>query len=158
MDLRRLRPPALFALVAAASRRCCCPIPLPTSLTYLALWVGTAAVSVILIGIETVARTHRIHSGLADEMIRAATEQFIPAGIVGALLSVVLFHSAPDALWMLPGLWQILSASGSSPPAARCREHAAAAVGISRQAWRLWRSGGPLVAVGHGCPSASDNS
>jgi hypothetical protein len=45
-------------------------------------------------------------------MIRAATEQFIPAGVVGALLSVVLFHSAPASLWMLPGLWQILFGLG----------------------------------------------
>ena len=78
----------------------------------LALWLATAAVSAILIGIEMVARTRRMHSGLADEMIHAATEQFIPAGVAGALLTVVLFRFAPQSLWMLPGLWQIVFSLG----------------------------------------------
>ena len=68
--------------------------------------------SVILIGIEMVARTRRIHSGLADEMIHAATEQFIPAGVAGVLLTFVLYRFAPQSLWMLPGLWQIVFSLG----------------------------------------------
>src|SRR5258705_5306573 len=108
----------LFALVAAGFQAFALPNPTADAFAYLVLWVATATGSVILIGTEMVARTHRIHSGLADEMIRGATEQFIPAGIAGALLSVVLFHSAPSSLWMLPGLWQILFSLGLS---AACR-------------------------------------
>ena len=74
--------------------------------------MGTAAISVALIGTEMVARTRRIHSGLADEMIHAATEQFIPAGVAGALLTFVLYRFAPQSLWMLPGLWQIVFSLG----------------------------------------------
>src|SRR5262245_66032271 len=59
-----------------------------------------------------VARTRRIQSGLADEMIHAATEQFIPAGVAGVLLTVVLYRYAPASLWMLPGLWQIVFSLG----------------------------------------------
>jgi hypothetical protein len=59
-----------------------------------------------------VARSRRIHSGLADEMIHTATEQFIPAGVAGALLTFVLLRVAPDTLWMLPGLWQIVFSLG----------------------------------------------
>src|SRR5258708_29738319 len=81
-------------------------------LGYLALWLATATISVILIGIEMVARTRQIHSGIADEMIHAATEQFIPAGVAGALLTFVLFRYAPQSLWMLPGLWQIIFSLG----------------------------------------------
>ena len=102
----------LFAVIAAWIRAILLPDPAAEVFIYLVLWVVTAAISVILIGIEMVARTRRIHSGLADEMIHAATEQFIPAGIVGALLSVVLFNSAPSSQWMLPGLWQILLGLG----------------------------------------------
>src|SRR5436305_4242258 len=88
---------------------------------YLTLWVATAGISVALIGTEMVARSRRIHSGLADAMIHAATEQFIPAGVAGALLTFVLFRFAPESLWMLPGLWQIvfslgIFASGRSLP------------------------------------------
>ncbi len=45
-------------------------------------------------------------------MIHAATEQFIPAGVAGVLLTVVLYRFAPQSLWMLPGLWQIVFSLG----------------------------------------------
>jgi hypothetical protein len=58
--------------------------------SYLLLWLGIAAASVILIGVETVTRTARAHSGLAQEMIVAAIEQFVPAAVAGALMTFVL--------------------------------------------------------------------
>jgi hypothetical protein len=79
---------------------------------YLTIWVGTAAVSVALIGAETVTRSRRLHSGLADEMIHSAIEQLIPVGVAGALLTFVLLRFAPDSLWLMPGLWQILFSLG----------------------------------------------
>jgi hypothetical protein len=102
----------LLALAAAGVQMLWLPEPAADVFSYLALWVATAAVSVVLIGIEMVARSRRIHSGLADEMIHAATEQFIPAGVAGALLTVVLYRFASDSLWMLPGLWQIVFSLG----------------------------------------------
>jgi hypothetical protein len=102
----------VLAIAAAVVQAYWLPNPAADAFTYVALWVVTALVSVILIGIEMVVRTRRIHSGLADEMIHAATEQFIPAGVAGALLTFVLFRFAPDSLWMLPGLWQILFSLG----------------------------------------------
>ena len=101
-----------LALVAAVIQALALPDPAADPFPYLALWVTTAAVSAILIGIEMVARTRRIHSGLADEMIHAATEQFIPAGVAGVLLTFVLYRFAPQSLWMLPGLWQIVFSLG----------------------------------------------
>jgi hypothetical protein len=103
---------AVLAVVAALVQAFWLPDPASDALAYLALWVATAAVSVLLIGSEMVARTRRIHSGLADEMIHAATEQFIPAGVAGLLLTVVLYRFAPQDLWMLPGLWQIVFSLG----------------------------------------------
>jgi hypothetical protein len=102
----------MLALLAAGLQTLLVPAPIDDIFAYLVLWVLTAAISVGLIGIEMVARTRRIHSGLADEMIRAASEQFIPAGIAGALVSFVLFQHAPQSLWMLPGLWQIFYSLG----------------------------------------------
>jgi hypothetical protein len=101
-----------LALLAAAVQALWLPDPATDIFGYLLLWLATAAISVILIGIEMVARTRRIHSGLADEMIHAATEQFIPAGVAGALLTFVLFRFVPQSLWMLPGLWQIVFSLG----------------------------------------------
>jgi hypothetical protein len=102
----------LLALVAAIGQALWLPDPASAILSYLALWIATASVSVLLIGAEMIARTRRVHSGLADEMIRAATEQMLPAGVAGALITFVLLRFAPQSLWMLPGLWQIVFSLG----------------------------------------------
>jgi hypothetical protein len=100
------------AVAAAGVQALWLPDPASELLGYVVIWVTTAAISILLIGIEMVARSRRIHSGLADAMIHAATEQFIPAGVAGALLTFVLFRFAPQSLWMLPGLWQIVFSLG----------------------------------------------
>jgi len=102
----------VLALAAAAVQALWLPEPATNVMAYIGLWIATATISVMLIGIETVARSRRIHRGLADEMIHAANEQFVPAGVAGALLTFVLFQFAPQSLWMLPGLWQIVFSLG----------------------------------------------
>src|SRR6266496_3456411 len=57
-------------------------------------------------------RSRRMHSGLADEMIRMAVEQFLPSALAGALITVVLVRYVPQAFWMLPGLWQVIFSLG----------------------------------------------
>jgi hypothetical protein len=79
-------------------------------LSFFAGWAATA--SGAMIWIEMQARSRRHHSGLADAMIHQAVEQFLPAGIAGALLGLMLWKFAPEALWMLPGLWQVLVSLG----------------------------------------------
>jgi len=79
---------------------------------YLAIWVGTAVISAVLIGAETITRSRRLHSALADEMIYTALEQLVPPTIAGALLTFVLVRFASESVWMLPGLWQILFSLG----------------------------------------------
>ena len=81
-------------------------------LTFLFGWALAAAVSALMIWTEMLARSRRHHSGLADAMIHQAIEQFLPAGVAGVLLAVVLWKFAPEALWLLPGLWQVLVSLG----------------------------------------------
>jgi hypothetical protein len=81
-------------------------------LTFLFGWATAAALSALMIWIEMQARSRRHHSGLADAMIHQALEQFLPAGIAGVLLAVVLGKFAPESLWMLPGFWQVLVSLG----------------------------------------------
>jgi hypothetical protein len=102
----------ILAFTAGAIQALWLPDAADHPFEYLLLWIGAAAVSIILVARETVARSQRIHSGLADEMIHAATEQFVPAGVAGTLLTLVLFRFAPQTLWMLPGLWQIVFSLG----------------------------------------------
>ena len=79
---------------------------------WVAVWVATAAVSVLLTGIDTFARARRVHGGFAREMVQSAGEQFVPAVMVGFLLTIVMLRAAPQECWMLPGLWQLIFSLG----------------------------------------------
>jgi hypothetical protein len=79
---------------------------------FLFVWAVTAAIAIVLTATETISRARRVHSGLANEMIQLAAEQFLPALAVGVLLTAVLVWTAPQELWMLPGLWQLLFSLG----------------------------------------------
>jgi hypothetical protein len=94
----------VLTILAAGAKALLLPNPAADIAGYLTLWVVVALVSAIMIGIEMVVRTRRHHSGLADEMLHTT--------VAGALLTVVLARSAPQSVWMLPGLWQIIFGFG----------------------------------------------
>ena len=79
---------------------------------FVVCWIAVALVAVVLVGVEMLARSRRLHGGMADAMILAAVEQFLPAGVAGAAVTAAVLKYAPDSIWMLPGLWQILVALG----------------------------------------------
>jgi hypothetical protein len=106
---------------------------------YLALWITVAALSVIVIGIDVVARTHRVHRGIADEMIRAAVEQMLPALAAAVLLTVVLVRFAPHHSTLLPGLWQVMLSLGVF---ASCRSLPAPMIAVA-----LWYLGSGLICI-----------
>lgn len=101
-----------FAMLAGGAQARWVPDPANHIGAYLTVWVWTALASATLIGVQMHTRTRRIHSGLADEMIRMAVEQFLPSALAGALITVVLVRYAPLAFWMIPGLWQIIFSLG----------------------------------------------
>jgi hypothetical protein len=103
---------AIFALMAAGAQAFWVPDPPNHISFYLCIWLLTAFVSAALIGVQTVTRARRMHSGIANEMIYMAVEQFLPAGGAGALITLVLVQSASSATWMLPGLWQLIFSLG----------------------------------------------
>jgi hypothetical protein len=102
----------VFAVAAAGAQTLWLPDPAQHILAYLGIWIGTAMLSAVLIGTQMHTRTRRIHSGMADEMIRMAVEQFLPSAGAGVLVTLVLMHYVPAALWMLPGIWQIVFSLG----------------------------------------------
>jgi hypothetical protein len=107
---------------------------------YLGLWIGTALVAGMIISTDVVTRSRRVHSGLADEMIQSAAEQLLPAVVAGGLLTVVLFHFAPESLRLLPGLWQIILSLGIF---ASCRSLPAPFILAG-----VWYMGAGLVCLG----------
>ena len=102
----------VLALATAAAQSTWLEDPTRQPVVFLAGWVATAAVSSALIGAEMVARTRRHHSGLADAMLVNAVEQLLPVGAAGAAIALVLLQFAPDTLWVLAGLWQVLVSLG----------------------------------------------
>ncbi|ABQ39683.1 hypothetical protein [Bradyrhizobium sp. BTAi1] len=103
---------AVVALATAAIQQVVLRDSAADPLLFLLGWAAAACISLSMIWVEMRARSRRHHSGLADAMIHQAVEQFLPAGIAGVLLAVLLWKFAPEALWMLPGLWQILTSLG----------------------------------------------
>ncbi len=80
--------------------------------TFLCVWIAVAVAGAALIGIEMIARSRRHHGGLSTAMIVNAIEQFLPSGFAGAAIAAIVWTYAPQNVWMLPGLWQILVALG----------------------------------------------
>jgi hypothetical protein len=102
----------LALLVAAAQAQWTAVHGKPDLAIWLAIWAGTAAVTVFLTGIETFARARRVHMGFAKEMVQSAVVQFLPSVVVGFLLTVVMVRVAAQECWMLPGLWELVFSLG----------------------------------------------
>ena len=75
-------------------------------------WLAAAAVCAIAVRIEMQGRSRRLHSHLADTMINQAIEQFMPAAAAALFLPLFLLRFAPDSIWLMPGLWQLLVSLG----------------------------------------------
>ncbi len=79
---------------------------------YLALWTAVAALNLAICLGDIWLRYRRSTGLLHQETTQLALGQFFPCLVAGGLLTVVLARSAPQAAWMLPGLWAILFALG----------------------------------------------
>jgi hypothetical protein len=110
---------------------------------YLALWLGAAVFCAALIGSQMLARANRIHSNMADEMIRMAVAQFMPAAVVGVVLPFLLLRARQGLFWMLPGLWQVVFGLGVFA-CCRCLPRA------------MLLAGGWFVLTGLGCIALGD--
>ena len=103
---------AVFALLAGILQAHWIPEPELHPGQYVGLWLTIACVSAALIATQMMTRANRLHSGMADEMVRLAILQFLPAGIAGAVLPMLLLQVPHSVFWMLPGLWQIIFSLG----------------------------------------------
>src|SRR5258708_6382323 len=83
----------VLAVGAAGAQALWLPDPANHILAYLGIWIWIAVLSAALIGIQMYARTRRIHSGMADEMIRMAVEQFLPSACAGTLITAALVRA-----------------------------------------------------------------
>src|SRR5262245_38075338 len=77
-------------LLAAGLQAVYLPAPVENTATYLSLWIGVAAVSVVVAGTELAWRCRQANSSLAVEHTRLAVGQFLPCVVAGGLLTIVL--------------------------------------------------------------------
>src|SRR4051794_23408142 len=75
----------LLALAAAVVQALWIDDPVREIRAYLALWIVTAALTIAIVSSEAIRRSRLVHDGLADDMLQAAAEQFIPSAIAGVL-------------------------------------------------------------------------
>ena len=102
----------LIAVLAAGIQAILLPDPAAHIWSYLSIWICTAGLSAALTGIQMYTRTRRMHSGMSQEMMHMAVEQFLPSVGAGLLITLVLVHYVPSALWMIPGIWQVIFSLG----------------------------------------------
>ncbi len=102
----------LIAVLAGAVQAILLPDPAAHFSTYLSIWICTAGLSATLTGIQMYTRTCRMHSGMSQEMMHMAVEQFLPSVGAGLLITLVLVRFVPAALWMIPGIWQVIFSLG----------------------------------------------
>ncbi len=79
---------------------------------YLSLWLCVALVSALTAALEIVIRCRRNASERSARLSRMAVEQFLPSLAVGGLLTAAIAWTAPEAAWLLPGLWSVLFGLG----------------------------------------------
>jgi len=102
----------LFALLASAVQAAWLRDPANHISAYLEIWIYTAVLSALLTGVQMYTRTRRIHSGMSNEMLRMAVEQFLPSVGAGFLVTIVLVHYVSHTVWMIPGMWQVIFGLG----------------------------------------------
>ena len=102
----------LLAFATAAAQAAFVPDPTRQMHAYLALWVGAAGLAAVAAGVGMALR--RRHPAPAWERRKtwAALEQFLPCLAAGGLLTVAVARGMPEALALLPGLWQVLFSLG----------------------------------------------
>ena len=108
--------PAAFsgavALAAATVQAVAIHDPVQQINTYLGLWIGAAVLSAMSAVFEMGVRARNASSSLTRELTFLAMEQFCPCLVAGALVTMVVVRSAPECVWILPGLWQVLYSLG----------------------------------------------
>jgi hypothetical protein len=101
-----------LAFAAAGLQPYVAPEPVHQVVPYLSLWVGAAVVSALVAGTGMVMRALNPASAWRRRFTWMAVEQFVPCLVAGGLVTAVLALHAPEALWILPGLWQVLFSLG----------------------------------------------
>jgi hypothetical protein len=101
----------LLAFAAAGLQAAWIPDPSRQLGAYLGLWIGAAVLSAAAAGCGMVLAGSAA-SPWRRRITWLAVEQFVPCLVAGGMVTAVLVNAQPEALWLLPGLWQVLFSLG----------------------------------------------
>jgi hypothetical protein len=102
----------ILALLAALIQGALVLDPVASFSHYLTIWLGVAILSSVTASLEMAARCRVSGSGLTRSTVLLAVEQFAPCVVAGALVTFAISSFAPESIWILPGIWQVLFSLG----------------------------------------------
>lgn len=103
---------AVFAVLAGFFQPALVPKPDQDVPGYVALWSAVAFLSVAAAGLAMFLRDRVAGTSLTRPVTWLAVGQFVPCLVGAAAVTAVLIRVAPEAAWMLPGLWQVFFSQG----------------------------------------------
>lgn len=82
----------------------------PTGELWMAVWLGAAAVAIVIGGWAMARKAHRVNDPILSGPGRRFGLSFLPPMVVGGLLTIVLYRAGLPQV--LPGLWLLLYGTG----------------------------------------------
>lgn len=111
----RALPVAVSALIAAgagALQPTIVPRPERDVAGYVALWSSVALLSIAAAGLAMFLRDRVAGRSATRPLTWIAAGQFAPCVAAAAAITAAVANFAPEAAWLLPGLWQLFFSQG----------------------------------------------
>lgn len=103
---------AVLALAAGFLQPVLVPRPEQDVRGYVALWSAIALLSIGAAGLAMFVRDRVAGTSLTRPVTWLAVGQFLPCLVAAAAVTAVLVRVAAEAVWVLPGLWQVFFSQG----------------------------------------------
>lgn len=102
----------LLAIAAGLLQSIIVPEPTREVPLYVSIWLGAAFLSMAAAGVTMWMRDHFVGPSHTRAITWLAIRQFVPCLIAGAAVTGAIVRFAPEAAWLLPGLWQLFFSQG----------------------------------------------
>jgi hypothetical protein len=117
----------LLALLAGMLQPLIVPEPVNHLGLYVGFWIVVASISVLMVLLTIAVRDWLLGSSETRKLTWLALWQFVPGIFAGFAVTLIIARYAPEAGWLLPGLWQLFFSQGVF---ASCRFLPRAAYGV----------------------------
>jgi len=117
----------ILAVIAGAIQPLVVPDPVNQLGRYVGFWIVVAFVSVMIVLLTIAMRDWFVGCSETRKLTWLALFQFVPCILSGFALTMVVVKYAPEAGWLVPGLWQLFFSQGVF---ASCRFLPKAAYGV----------------------------